>query len=103
MNIGIQKGTPRDFVLSKTMTELTVWGMVWGYGAASGVHVFCLSFKRRGRGAMAERLTASPVMQLSRSRTPLFSFGVFREATLFLPSQCDWAITLIMLMAALSS
>ena len=42
-----------------------------------------------------ERLTASPVMHASRLLTPLFQGGVFRETALFLPSQCDWAITLM--------
>ena len=36
-----------------------------------------------------ERLTASPVMHAFRVRSPLFPCGVFREAALFLPSQCD--------------
>ena len=45
-----------------------------------------------GEGDVAqwlERLAASPVMHASRVRTPLFRCGVFREAALILPSQCD--------------
>ena len=47
------------------------------------------SLKRRGRGAMARAMTASPVMQASRGQTPLFEGGVVRETSLFLPYQCD--------------
>ena len=42
-----------------------------------------------------ERLTASPVMHVSLVRTMLLPCGVFRETSLFLPSQCDKAITLM--------
>ena len=42
-----------------------------------------------------ERLTASPVMHASRVRTPLFRYGFLREIALFVPSQCNWAITLM--------
>ena len=39
-----------------------------------------------------ERLTASPVMHASRFRKPLIPCGVFRETSMFIPYQCDWAI-----------
>ena len=53
--------------------------------------------KRRGRDALAERLTASSVMHESRVRTPLILCGVrtFRDFYLFLPSQRDKVITLM--------
>ena len=45
--------------------------------------------QKRGRGALVERLTASPVMHASRVRAPLILIGVFREISLFPPSHCD--------------
>ena len=45
---------------------------------------------KRGCGALVERLIVSPVMYASRGRTPLMLRGVFREISLFLPSQLKY-------------
>ena len=59
----------------------------------NGSWSYCVTW-RRGRGAMARTSDMRPGLN------PLFPCGVSRETPLFLPSQCDWVITL---MAASSS
>ena len=67
-----------------------IWVHVHSWARLSDVRqTMNTPFKRRGRGALVERLTAPPVMHAFRIRTPLFLNGVFREITLFLTSQWD--------------
>ena len=85
--------TPRYFLIwqSKEMSH----DFVRGQSVAETCFSHWVKHPMRGWGALVRFLAATSVMHASRVQTSLVLCGSFREISSFVPSQSDWAITLM--------